>query len=131
LAIARDGVEIGPFDDNLKVGRHRSFDRESVAGVETALGGKGLRDELVLELNGAVPRVAAHAVLLPGELVRGIEVLVFSGLAAGGDIHAIKRQDIGFEAAHLEWSGSEDNAFTVHHHRRRWRRGGREKREKP
>ena len=84
------------------------FDGELVARREAAAGGEGLPDEFILELHGAVPGIALQAVLLPGELVGLVEVNVLPGLAAGGHVHVIERQHVGFEAADL--------------HRRRWRR---------
>ena len=79
--------------------RHRPFDGELVARREAAAGGEGLPDEFVLELHGAVPGIALQAVLLPGKLVGLVEVNVLLGLATGGDVHVIQRQDVGFEAA--------------------------------
>ena len=68
-------------------------------------GGKVFADEFVLELDRAVPGVALQAVLLPGKLVGLVAVKVLLGLAAGGHVHVIERQDVRFEAAHLHWPG--------------------------
>src|SRR5664279_502439 len=64
LVVAGDGVEVRALDNDRQVFGHRLFDTEFVARAEATARREGLPDEFVLELHGAIPRIALHACLL-------------------------------------------------------------------
>src|SRR5258708_38463570 len=84
-SITGDSVEVGALDRDSQIGRDLALDRKPVTGLEAAVRRKLFRDELILELHGAIPRVALETVFLPDELVSLVKVDVRFGLTAGGN----------------------------------------------
>ena len=105
---AGDGVEVGAFNNDGEVFRHGAFDRESVTGLEAAVRRELLRDQLVFELDRAVPGIALHPILFPGELVGLVAIKIAPGFAAGRDVGVVEGKDIRPEAADFHGASGSD-----------------------
>jgi len=97
-AVAGDGIEVGSFDNDVERLGDVAFNGEAVGSFKAAAGRECPGDQLVAELDGGVPGVAVHTVLLEGELICAVEVDVLFGFAGGGNIDEVYCQDVRRDA---------------------------------